>query len=156
MHIANQVLGLELSKKLKELGFNEDSYFVWMRYNGGGYDISEKWNEPEYNPACDYHAYSTGELLDFLPRIVDTKKDEPFNNFRLKLQKFLRINEENKEEINYIINYECDTSECGTDDAWRFRPLMKKNIHDKNLANAAGTMLIYLIEHKLMDIKNEE
>jgi hypothetical protein len=155
MHVSNQVLKLELARKLKELGFKEDSYFLWIRFKDGGYDISEKWNEPEFNVACDYHAYSTGELMDFLPRIVDTKRDEPFNNFRLRLHKFLKINEENKEEINYSINYECDTSEGGTDDAWRFRPLMKNNIHDKNLSNAAGAMLIYLIEHKLMDNKNE-
>ena len=70
MKIENQVCSLELAKKLKELGFKQESLFIYF-YDGDGWSI-RYWNEPipaniaEKNSDFIYSAYTVAELGEML------------------------------------------------------------------------------------------
>ena len=51
-----------------------------------------------------------------------------------------------------IVNYKCDTFDMNNENAI-FGKYLTKNIWDENSANALAKMLIYLIENKLVVIK---
>jgi len=164
MSLKEEVCSVENAKQLKEHGIVLDSPFHWVEtprtysidsnlvktltsteiklvfgayatLDGG---IIDKWN-----------AYTVGQLFDLLPAFIDTKKDEPFNNFYLHLVKRTAKN------IQYILNYYCDTQslEPGRDPFFA-TCLIQHNICDERLADALAKLLIHLIDNDF--IKNEK
>ena len=136
MKLEEQVCSLELAKRLKELGIIQLSLFYWHWNTGiGKYELLDECNFGDY-----FSAFTAAELFDILPASIDTKKNVPFNNY------WLRIDKRRYKDIQYIINYVCDTKLAQDFSSF---PAMK-NIHDESFANALAMTIIYLIENSLM------
>lgn len=73
MKIEKQVTSLELSKKLKELGVPQESYFLWVsgEFSEKGYRI----NPSFVDKANRYYlsAFSVAELGELLPKFLEKK-----------------------------------------------------------------------------------
>lgn len=146
MNIEDQVCSLELSTKLKELGVKQEGYFVWFKLKEHSeYSLSEYWQVDDPERFDEISTFTASELGDLLPNDVDTKKDEPFNFFRIQITKFFSVTEKGKAIRNFIVNYKCDSAQA---ESLLCRMLIK-NIYDPNLTNAMAKMLIYLIENNL-------
>ncbi|HMG15027.1 MAG TPA: hypothetical protein VK590_06255 [Saprospiraceae bacterium] len=160
-----QVVSLELSKRLKELGVKQESLFYWIKsyefkeLNYNSYDLLYIKNEDFiYSTSLDadimYSAFTTSELLALLPYSVDIKINEPFNFFRFQMIKSFVVKDESLKPIFvYIVNYYCNSTEIEGENAWLRRSLTN-NFHDENPSNALAKMLIFLIENNLV-VKNE-
>jgi len=160
MKLEYQVCSIELSKKLKELGIKQKSIFIWECFNETAYSvkffpfsmvsIDEKIQVKEYEL---YSAFTASELLSFIPMMVDTRKDEPFNNFRFNMQLNLIVNQESytAAQVNSI-NYNCDTIQLESGSPFFSYTLFNHNIYDENLANAFAKVLIKLIEDGYLKI----
>lgn len=147
MDIEQQVCSLELAEKLKELCIKQESYFYYGRNSLT--ETVEVGHYSQHWPA-NISAFTAPELGDILPNHITTIENEPFNNYRICLTKFYSVSE--KQTINnYIINYECDSTEIHGENAW-LRRRLTNNIYDPNLANAMAKMLIYLIENKIITV----
>lgn len=158
MKIESHVTSLEISKKLHELNIKKKSFFVWEVANEKCYGIKffpYAVVETVTNEFKLYPAYIASELFELLPQRITLDKDEPFNSFTLYIKKsFVMIdNDLSNPKPIYIINYECDSTECSGEDAWLRRQLFYHNIWDDNFSNACAKMLIHLIENGY--IKNE-
>ena len=160
MNLELQVCSLELAKRLKELGVKQESYFYYRDEYGKPDNIHNYkimiWsfvlgskNIDERNGAYEcISAFTASELLNILPRMVDTKINEPFNNYRLNMTMSLVV-EDNVAKRVYLINYDCDIRKI-EDLCFPSKQLFQHNIWDKNLANALAKTLIYLIENGLL------
>lgn len=149
MEPSQQVVDFELSKKLKVLDLNYDSYFTWWACEKAECDCKEKLtlHTSEASNLTNYPAYTVSELLNLIPHMVDTKQNEPFNFFRFNLEKSFTCDlAEYKKTDTYIVNYQCDSR--SPDDGFIIRRLTR-NIYDANPANALAKMIIFLIESKL-------
>jgi hypothetical protein len=147
MNLSEQVCSLELAKKLLTIGVKQNSYFSWLKLTGQ-YEV---W-PTNYLNNRECAAFTIAELLYLLPRMVDTKQDEPFNTYRFKMEMMILTETNNLDDLKrvYSVNYECDT--------FRFSDLpigkqLTSNIWDDNPANALAKMLIYLIENKLIEVQ---
>jgi hypothetical protein len=165
MELSRQVTSLELSKQLKELGIKQESLFYYGQYcyipHGMGeikcthckYDFLTIPLFLDYDYEIfhrQYSAFTVAELGEMLPRYVSKNEEEPFNNFRLKISKFLIAKEpENFYEVCKIY-YICDSTDQSRN--WAFSSLLTKSIYDKNEANVRAKMLIYLLENKLFEV----
>lgn len=148
MKLHDQVISLDLAKKLKELKIRQESLFYWDVLDEKAYDIK----------FCAYHcpglehysAFIASELMLIIPHWIDIKKDEPFNNFILNMHLFNLVEKINDDqslilERNYCINYHCDTYKV-EDSPIRAIQLFDHHIYDENLANAAAKTIIRLHE----------
>lgn len=156
MNLEDQVTSLELSKRLKELGIKQESYFQWATDIGKNFFV---YNEESYPIYADYpkptiicSAFTASELGEILPNRITTKENDPFNSFVIVIQKFISVDQKSVFHNNYIINYECDSTSTVGADAWLARRLTN-NIFDPNLANGMAKMLIFLIENNLYKIE---
>lgn len=151
MNLEDQVSSLELSKKLHELNININfPLFRWDEYC----DITHLryfLQESEISGDLPYAAFTASELLSILPNRIILSDNEPFNSFRLNIMKSIFISDPTKlaAEDVYIINYECDSTECTGEDAWLRRQLIQ-NISDVKFTDCLAKMLIYLVENGLM------
>ena len=149
MKIEDQVVSLELATKLKEVGVEQRSYFKWEERENGHKELYH--SKPTSCSHKYYSAFTASELLQVLPHRVTVKENEPFNSFRFNMFKSFIVegNDLSKENIHYfyIVNYECDSTECTGENAWLRRMLFPNNTSDKNAANAFAKALIKLIEH---------
>ena len=160
LSLESQVTSLELSKKLKELGVEQKSIFVWEYYDENAYAVKFFPFVVAYNPLTNvekikiYSAFTASELISLLPNRITLKEGEPFNSFILSIRKNLiqLPNEKNDMYFNYVysINYECDSTNMSGYDAWLKRSLFPNNICDENFSNALAKTLIYIIENKLI------
>lgn len=147
MNLEQQVVSLELSRRLKELNVKQESLFY--HYNKPYNDGIDDWvitNWEDYETAYDdksepYSAFTASELFEMLPAYIDIKKEEPFNFYWLSLQKRTASN------IQYMINYRCDT--FGADEFIQ-RILLTNNIYDESLCNCLAKILIHLIENNIL------
>jgi|SRR5712675_328916 len=110
MNLEDEVISLELAKKLLAIGVKQNSTFFWYE----GYDswllhyIDYNHHEEdikiftENNSPC-YSAFTAGELMELLPPFIDTGMNEPFNIFYLSIKKRPTKN------IQYIARYICDS-----------------------------------------------
>jgi len=77
MKLEDQVVSLELAKKLKELGVKQESYLHWV-------DIHDSWflgSKADYSRTEQERmvsAYTVAELGEMLPQYFSTTKVEPF------------------------------------------------------------------------------
>ena len=141
MKLEDQVVSLELAKKLKELGVDQESYFVW---HTGGKLSGQKFKDellPRQRPATfgsadsawtDYPASTSAELGEILPLFVDYTENKSKKRFKLYISK----NEDNEWFIEYrewsygiIANYELLIQRFALTEA-----------------DARAKMLIYLLE----------
>lgn len=131
MDIKDQVCSLELAKRLKELGVQQESLFYWHGYS------------EEYKSASI--AYTKG-------KIIDKQCYSAFTVAELG-ELIFKLNYYHLEDIGYLeINTERVYRSGG--DFYRLTYNLSENIIDElNEANARALMLIYLIENGLM--KNE-
>lgn len=159
MKLEDQVVNLELSKKLYELGVIKESLFYWC-----GIDSNSDSENP-YPRYCDtmiessdLSAFTSEELGEIIPSRIQLKGKEPFDVFRLRIEKILVQLPNDKVDMyfNYVysINYYCDSTELEGEDAWLVRKLFQHNFYDENEANARAEMLINLIENGY--INNEQ
>jgi len=131
MKLEQQVVNLELSQKLKELGVKQESLFYW-NYNDavpkqGWYLDDENLAYPKEH-TC--HAYTGAELGEMLPQILKIKK--------IKYQLFVSVAVDKQWFVVYA--NEKDYSDNA--------PIKFMMCH--NEANARAKMLIYLLENKFI------
>lgn len=145
MDVEKQVCSLELSKKLKELNINQESIFYYEVFTENSYKIHfASHSFKVFEGDNIYSAFTVAELGNIIPNYVLTKDAEPFNGFRIFIEKFLSV-EDNHTKNNWVINYYCDSVEIQGEQAFVSKKLTS-NIYDPNLADAMAKMLIYLIE----------
>ncbi len=125
MKLKNQVCSLELSKKLKELGVEQESLFYWVENYPGVWNI-------RYEREKVYHtfvsAFTVAELGERLPfGVMSIHIDTRFNKDYAELKGG---------------DWFCRNETRGK----------RKYIYAKTEADARAKMLIYLIENKLIKI----
>ncbi|MDD4892411.1 MAG: hypothetical protein PHH73_00230 [Candidatus Rickettsiella isopodorum] len=139
MNLEKQVCGLELAKRLKELGVKQESYFY--HYNGRliHFEYDEK-RVKDYNPIdmkwIYYSAFTCTELGEMLPEQIRLDKND----------------------ISYTItNFWSDALYknkrlfcCGYS---HINSIKSFYIWDDTEANCRASMLIFLLENKLMELK---
>ena len=126
MTLEQQVTSLELSKRLKELGVKQDSYFHWIaNYNGLEPQLSGL-SPSESNKHNNYSAFTVAELGDMLPEIITDHCCVEMGKYRGK----------------WVIRYSKIDNELG---GIRF--------DEDTESNARAKMLIYLLENELLEVK---
>jgi hypothetical protein len=133
MELSEQVVSLDLAKRLKELGVKQHSLFYFVkRNNKNRYSIAYlsksfiDYNN-EFDDICS--AYTTTELGELLPAMI--------NSTPLEILKGLKFGD--IQPLYCVRYYNADLI----------------GEPDKSMANAMAKMLIHLIENKLMDISND-
>ena len=132
MELKDQVVSLELAKKLKELGVKQDSYFAW--YKGE----VRRWNQltqelRKGEPPVS--AFTVAELGEMLPKKLFIKEEIKDGGINFPLVICPSFDD------GWFVGYGEHMSGNGY-----------KVIDDKNLYNALAKMLIYLIEQKLCQV----
>jgi hypothetical protein len=154
MKLEEQVVSLELAKKLKELGVEQNSYFVWEYYNDSCYAVKFipfALVKPLPGGCEQYSAFTVAELGEMLPKSISIKTEDAvekiFSHFRLKIKHFTILEKLIPVGV-WSIDYICDTT--SQERNWSFSSMLSKPIFDKKEADARAKMVIYLIENKLM------
>jgi len=145
MKLENQVVSLELPQKMKELGFEQESYFKWFDTPDGYYESKKRiWQiyESAYiyaNPQIDIKgqcsAYTVAELAEMLPVTLPIKARATDYSCEYSLA-IDKVDEEDKWEVSY----------CGTGDAG-----CEVIMRDDSLADACADVLIHLKENNLYE-----
>lgn len=134
MELEQQVVSLELAKKLKELGVPQLSLFYWQQtyseMKGGqvasGFEITQTKKESKKGMRC-FSAFTVTELAERMNvEITDANESE---SFTLK--------------ISSAIDFWCATFGDESSD-------VTPQFEDTSLADALAKMLIYLLENKLI------
>lgn len=133
MELEKQVANLELSKRLKELGVNQESLFYWDMFDQEDdgsplYKISADCNRYD---ASDYAAFTVAELGEMLPSNLNhaVPDDIPTGMW---------LNFDKSDDGEWIIGY-------GEDGINHHEVL-----EGKTEADARAKMLIYLLGNKLI------
>lgn len=141
MKLEQQVCSLELSKRLKELGFEQESLFYWygarkfnLIMNSEIRDIL--WDERCFENLTEtaelkerFSAYTVAELGEMLPETIDQNDDDsPY---------FLNIHKEKDNDLWQIRYGNSEDEHC-------------IYILEKTEADARAKMLIYLKENNLL------
>ncbi len=123
MKLVEQVVSLELAKKLKKLGVKQESLWYWVKLQLQGWIINKGYGRhKEY-----YSAFTVAELGEMLPQWVKVGNRSHKFDYRGK-------NSYDQWVFAYHIDYQS--------------PL--KTVFDKTEANARAKMLIYLKEKGLI------
>lgn len=161
MKLEDQVVSLELAKKLKELRIIKPSIFGWIYHQ---HSDAQAWACKHKEPNASWYvirgtndhksilwegdkeisAFTISELMDLLPACVDKTVDEPFNFHWLHLKK------RQVKNIQWIANYICDST--SDERGWDFFPLFDPNIYDEKLADCLAKLIIKLIESGLIKV----
>lgn len=138
MKLEDQVVSLELAKKMKDLGFEQESLFVWCPSNRDASEwVLRDWNEPIPVPreAKDVlPAYTVAELGEMLPDIK--------NDGELYISKFDKSGER--------VSYEATYRSIGNKNKIVIQGRKKNLIPTQTMAGAMAKMLIHLKEHNLI------
>ena len=154
MKLEEQVCNLELAKKLKELGVEQDSLWGWSKLEFkpaekgviASYDKSINWNVYLYRPEAitikfqklpeSYSAFTVAELGEMLPNYIKLDIGIPY---------LFEYREGEKPFRYYKIEYSNFEKPTTT----------KPFCREQNLteANARAKMLIYLLENGLIGVK---
>lgn len=131
MKIENQVSNLDLSRRLKELGVPQESLYSWLIASDGARLMN--------NPVLDtykyferYSAFTVSELGEMLPAGI--------KGLGITVHQF---QEHKLDEKTWFIAY--------TD---YFSGVVEGEQRDENEANCRAKMLVYLIEHSIIDVKS--
>lgn len=145
MELKDQVCGLELAKKLKELGMKQKSLWWWVleRHSGGKpvwillYNSDKFYKEwVVYHNRESYSAFTVAELGEVLPLTL----------FEANCMSHLSINKHSKKwSVSYLYN-----SESSPDlNIKHNRNMTLYGLSADTLANAMAKMLICLLENKI-------
>lgn len=162
MNLENKVCSLEYAKKLKELGIEQKSFFCYQDIKDSKPSVlPRKFNLDEFEYSSEDErlaAFTSSELIGLLPHRITLKKGEPFNSFTLYIKKSFIVADDDINKITYIyiINYECDTTELGGENAFLRRILFEHNICNEKFSDALAKTLIYLLENEFIKIQNEK
>jgi len=140
MEQKNQVVSLEYAKKMKELRFEQESYFYWVN-DFMGWTIRDKQEADciacEDVRASKLSAYTVAELGEMLPYYLWV--DEPKSNPPQEYYYDLKITK--TKTLKYIISY------AGAN---IYHTELPHQENDFSEADARAKMLIYLKENKLI------
>jgi len=159
MNLDQQITSLDLSKKLRELGIEQESLLSWIKKTNGSWVVTSYhgcscWATSrgcvDYYEYEDYSAFNASELMELLPSRMIIPERKPFDHFRFNLSKSLIAEEGNIVSPAYVINYLCDTAHP---QSFISIPMLQHNIWDRTLSNALAKTLIHLIENNFMEIK---
>lgn len=136
MKLENQVVSLDLSKRLKELGFKQDSLFWWDLQGDIGdnrariiYKNSEIMRRFPINLISTYTVAELGEMLPSIIQKAYSPRYELEYNFPIK-------NDEKYTDQDFVIRYRSEEKSFG--------------VTAKTEADARAKMLIYLKENNLI------
>lgn len=137
MNIENQVVSLELSKKLKSLNVPQKSLFYWFedaKFTSGYPAVIYKYSQhPFVFPNSDsFSAYTVAELCEFLKVRIKEKLEVKIN----VIDYFVILAQNN----GYLVDT-LEASFGGDSD---------------NLANTLARMLVHLLENNLLTFKTNE
>lgn len=158
MKIEDQVVSLELARKLKSLGVKQESYFYW-KYADTPLQNGERWfieigkEADELDNEFDlFSAFSVSELGEMLPRQI-CDQDQPLSGTKGKCFSLI---------AEFLAD---DYSSDNKIDGYRLRyGGSKAKVESNTNMNSAGdyyigtevdaraSMLIYLIEQKLITL----
>ena len=135
MKLENQVCSLELAKQLKELGFEQESYFYYS--NKIGKIVGSSYKET-HNCLKFISAYTVAELGEMLPMNIWYKhnhfpKEDDDRNYILEIHKNVKT-----WEINYWWK---ENGKC-----FNLCPTFESETE----ADARAKMIIYLKENKII------
>lgn len=129
-----QVTSLELSRKIKELGFPQDSLWRWVIYKRVKFTrLKQHYFDSEFNEEKWYSAPTVAELLELMPKTIELENN-PFS-YGINITTFGK---------KWIITYESDALRIDS---------VPEDYHsekDVNINNALAKMWIYLKENKLI------
>lgn len=151
MNLEDQVVSINLARRLKELKVEQNSLFIWHYENDNCYGV----RFAPFSPVDErvfqlFSAYSVAELLDMIPaRINIGEQYSPFNNFCLEIKK------RSAKNIQYIASYVCDTMDSVKDGNPIYQLRTSVRSHDEKLADCLAKLLINLIENGLMHKSGE-
>lgn len=139
MKLENQLVSLELAKKLKELGVEQLSYFYHVEYSNLGELEFDIYSQDKINSVkesgWDFEfiasAFTVAELGEMLPHMIENTNNGIEENLFLVIEFVKEIMYRNTELDKTRINFTDDTE-----------------------ANARAKMLIYLLENSLLDRKS--
>lgn len=131
MNIEQQVVSIDLARRLEELGVKQDSYFYWTICDDctKATGVEEATLQDGKNHGNNYSAFTVAELGEILPKEIS------YEGF-----------------AHYLV---CETSGTGWHIYYRqhednkFIPACRT---DEEETNARAKMLIYLIENGLMEV----
>lgn len=138
MELEKQVVSLELAKRMKELGFEQDSLFYWVQLKDSSkWDI---WFTDTENLDRDFaSSYTVAELGEMLP--WRSKKMGTVNNAELVFTKLMDSERNDLWNVGY----------WDEDSDHLYGGMVVRIENEKNSeANARAKMLIYLKENKLI------
>lgn len=137
-------VSLALAQKMKDLGFPQDTEFYWQCVRNGEWTFEESWNILNFShPEVEqYAAPNVGELGEWLPWTITVPGthycgDNKVNAFYLEFEKsdddkWVYFYSNGEENLKYFPNaYHWDSE-----------------------VDARAKMLIYLVENKLLDVKD--
>lgn len=141
MKLEQQVTSLELSRKLKELGVKQEGYFTWYKHLSED-DGTEVWtvnsehNRPYANPM--FSAFTVAELGEMLPKTVLVSRPRyRARMFYLHCGRYGVGAGHRPHFVKYWFSKVTDFEE-----------------REETEVHARATMLIYLIENKLIPVAN--
>ncbi len=126
MNLEQQVVSLELAKRMKELGFKQESLFEWISIPYlDKWEVSKRWGN-RIGPS----AYTVAELGEFLPFCIDS------NDYTYQYETAKTEKDDLTEHSLYYT------------DGKRMMYLQR----DKIETDVRAKMLIYLVRHGLMEV----
>lgn len=132
MQLEQQVVSLELAKKLKELGVKQESIFVWYTNGSDAYLLYLGEDGMRPMESKTYSAYTASELGEMLPANIE-HNDFPHSLHITKLHG-------GSWSARYLY-WGFGQEGVSVAPGWDV---------DENLADAMAKMLIYLLENKLV------
>ena len=134
MKLEQQVVSLELAKKLKELGFRDESAFAWCpdrkKIVTGCFDAPTPKDYNEYSNRIA--AYTVAELGKMLPLNINAKSTK-----------------DGRRIIAYYLHYDCGGLVLSYEHHLNTKQVLCRS-DGINEANARAKMLIYLKENNLL------
>ena len=135
MKLENQVISLDLAKKLKELGAKQESIFQWIPYPDGSTKHGEWYlqlvpirdGKGLYN-MTGLSAYTVAELLELMP---EEMTDDTENSYSFTLTKAYDF---------WVATWENGEYSTG------------EQIEDRKASDCLAKMLIYLLENDLCQV----
>lgn len=159
MKLEEQVTSLELSRTLKELGVKQKSLFQWsieykkkngksstqLMGNSFGMKVFHNisWRVYDWNKRETYSAFTVAELGEMLPARITNPVTRNMDRLCFYLKEHKGVNSMQDMRDGYTIEYHTLYS----------APLHR--LWGNTEANARASMLIYLIENKLMEVLND-
>jgi Fe-S oxidoreductase len=125
MKLEDQVVSLELAKRLKELGVEQESLFYWTHCPRGIDLVHQRSRMKKALSKYDFAAFTVAELGEMLPTRVNKSKYD-----------MLMSRREGRRWFAYYTDQKTPV------------------VSDESEANARARLLIYLLENKLMEVPN--